>query len=1158
MVQPAAAPYTSDEINAVVVKLVQSSISYPLDTLGVRRTDLTFSDIQQAAAGIFILYPNAPHYSLYLGTKRLNDSITSEAALIGQLLSAIQALGRHTLPITDVSPLFNAQAALENMGAAAAQRGGSFTSIASVPSFQQFTKNTNVFLAGPGQNVQDSGEIVLTPQQARAAIPGLVVQAQQAHAALVKNVTQIVNGIVDYNKVSLPAVVASSVLANASKLVGSDAATLSSLTPDQRLASIRQVVLNLIAAKTVVQTFCSFSGPSDLIALTGTGMPYSDATHLATPAVAKATIGGGVSIVAGVSDDLNLTMDGGTPFDFILSPSLVGELDGQNAAPFVIGNGSSPVPATGSTTPTNDHFRLRVGAIVYDAALTHSGDATAGIVDGTGDTTTAGWYGGGGLLDTKTLNFVVDGVQTYSVTFVAPANATAMLAQINAVTNAGTAVTPHDLVASVVLVGAVNVLQLATTYLGPGASVQIQAGTANSTIGLVLGTSVGTTPARTADQAAADIALAVPANVTAEAYYFPLFYSGGINIVAGVNPIWAVPVPGITDFVALGVTATGCSAQVPSGPDAGVYPITAVTASTITIQGTIGTPLLNVQITIGPANRKVKVFLNNPAVDVPLETALTCLGDTPASAGALNTLGFFANLSSSAQRSTPDVIATNINANTTKVKAGTTNEYSLVSVPAHSNNLNAHEIVFAEAETLGSQSFLGTTLTYTVTAITVPGAISTGSCIALRGGSAAGHGYTVTTVNGVAASAHALAVGDVIIATGSFSGGTSTSVDAEFGPTIVASKYDVVVIAKGQNNGTYFVSGNGATAIDIELISVLPLFISGGQPTQIVASYGVMFLTLSSSNKTTSSSVKVQGSGGSLFFAPIPFTQVGSTPWFQLPSIPLQLQAGDLLETYLTDYKTPSSVYTIVAVDKTLKVIKLATDVPVVTTWSFTGQPPYADLRYGVNNDYQTVQTAMQVWLNAPEQKPLFWTNFNALLNPLLANTAPRAIDIGTAANRLNQLYVLLQGAQAAALGQDPAKAIDSIGATFTVEPVPAIDTMIASFKAKGSDRAIDILLSGQFSMFFGLTTDGVSYAGAFQEAARSVALNDLPVSKINRSSVQTSRVLAQTESLDPEYPAGVGVTEALQGDQVNPPSLGSGTPSDLGTNIGRPATAGR
>jgi hypothetical protein len=1039
---PAAAPYTSAEIQAVVMQLVQSSINYPVDTLGVRRTDLTFGDFQQAAAGIFILFTDAPFYVLWLGTQRLNDAITAEASICAQLLSAIQALGTPVSPITDVTPLFNAQAALANLGAAAAQRGGTFTNIQATPGFQQLMKSTQAFLKGPGQNVVSQGQIVQTPQAARQSIPGLVTQLQQAHAALIQSVQKLVDGIENYNSVNLPAVVSSSVLANASSLVGNDANVMNSLTPSARLQQVRQVVLNLIATQTVVQTYCSFSGPSQFIPLTGVGMPYSDALHLATPATAVATLGGGAAIVAGVSDQLELTMDGGTPFTLTLSPSLVATLQGQLAEPFLIGDGVNPPepygPPTNPPTPTNNIFQLHVGVVTYTATLT--------------------------------------------------------------------------------------------------------------------------TGLQTADQVVADIQAAMPSNVTASPYYSPLYYSGGINIAAGTNTTWTLPVLGISDFIALGITATNSTVTVPSGPNAGTFPLIAVTSNTVTVTGTF-VAQSNVQVEIGAINRKVQIVVADTTADILLETTMTILGTTTTTAACAQALGFIPGISASCKRTTPDQTAAYINTVTSQVEAGTQNQYSLIGVPAHSVVLSTSELVFAEAETMGSQAFTGTTLTYTVVSLTVAGSVSTGDTIALRSGDAATNGYTITTVNGEAALDHALAVGDVIVATGSYSGTAASSIDAEYGPTITANEYDVVDIPSGQNLGTYFVQGNGATAIDIILQRPLPYPMTAAQGSvDVTANYGEMYLTLSSLNTTTLSAVEVKGTGGALFFASVPFTQLGTTPWFQLPSLPQQLQPGDLLYTYATDYNEPSAIYLITGVETGVGtgVIQLQPEIPDGVSWSFNAQPPpFAQLAYGVQNDYTIVQMQWQAWLEAAPQQPNYFTNFNAVLNPVLVNTAPRAVDIGNAVNFLNELYGLLTTAQATLLEEDPTATIQGISATFTVEPVPAVDTMVTTYTGKGADLAVDTLLSGDFASFFGLTSQTSSYAGAMQAAIQAVAMNDLPIRKINRSIVQTSQIIGTTASPDLEYTAN-SVTEQLQGDQPNPPAaLGSGVPSSYGTTIGMPATAG-
>lgn len=1016
--------YTPEEIQAVVEKLVLSTIRKPYDTLGVRRTDLSFSDVQQAAAGVFILYPNSPFYVLYLGSQRLGDTIRAEATLIETLLDTIEATGLRVLPVEDVTTLFNAKAALQELGSAAGSRGGVFKDITKAPAFQRYSDNIQRFLDGPGTNVKNAGVIVQTPQQARSALPGLVTQLEDIHSLLLARVQGIADGIDDYNKVNLPAAVTSSVLSNSANLIGADAAALDVLTPTARLTLIRQTVLDILATRAVVTTFGSFSGPSDFYTLNGLGTPFADALRLATPATATGTVFGAAGIIEGVNDTLTLAADGGAPFNVLLNASLLAQLDGTvDDTTFIIGDGITP-SQVGYTTPNNNKVKVKVDAITYVATL------------------------------------------TVSATFVAP---------------------------------------------------------------------------RTAEQVAANIQAALPAGVTAEGYYAPLRYSGLINIPAGINQIWTIPVPGASDFLALGVTAVGHTAHVLSGPNAGFYPITAVTTDTITVVGTT-VAQLGALIEIGPANRRVRIRCSSPSTQLPIETTLSVYGDDAISKASLLTLGFFNQMSAQCTRTTPDLVATDVNFKTQSVVASMGFQPSLVNVPARGDVLAPTQVTFSRTRATGSQSFVLTTLTYTVTALTLAGTVVTGDVLVLRDGPNPGQWYTITTVNGLAvATPQLLAVGDVVVATGTMTGLADPAVSVEIGPAVAAVKYDLLTVNSGPNNGQYFVKSQGLTPLDIILQLALPLPFTGVTALDMVVSFGKVVLLLKSIKKTIESQVTVSGPSALLFFSSSPTTARGTTPWFQLPSVPRGLQGGDILETYLTDYKLPSASYTIAGISG--RVIQVRPELPSETSWQFTVQPPpFARLRVGTLNDYSAVRTALRAWLELPVNQPAFFRNLNRLVNPLLVNTNPTAVQVGSALAQVRLLYSFLLATQAVAGGQPAAQALDNILGNFTVEPVTAVDSLLHSFIAKGSTRATDLLLSGQFSTFFSLTVDGASYAGAFQEAARAVAMTDLAVRSVNRAEVQRSRLLSQSVSPDFEYAAN-SVSES----QVPDTPQGFGEPSDFG-----------
>lgn len=1163
MTQPSvpSSNYSADEITAVVTKLVQSTIAFPYDTLGVRRTDITFGDIQQAAAGVFILYPNSPFYVLGLGMQRVQDQITAEDAIFQQLLAAVGVMNRAVLPVEDVSPLFNVQSALQNLGAAATARAGVFTDVTKTPAYQQYSSNVSKFLSGPGQAVKQGGNIVMTPQQAVAAIPGLMTQLQTAHAALTASVLLLVNGIVNYNAVDLPSIVISSVLAASASLVGSDATALSALTPTQRLASIRQVVLNLLATKAVIDTYGVFGGPTDFYSLTGLGSAYSDVNHVATPALVQADLGGAYSIITGVSDDLNLAVDGAPGVDIILNASTLAEIDGQASdATFVIGNGTIPALGGGATTPNNDLFKFTVDGTLYTATLPLSGGASSAVLTGTTDITAGGLYGGGGSLNGESFILTSNGVTMGSITFGALANTAALLAALNGVFN----VAPNPVFFSQVGVN----LQAATTAVGTGASLLMGTGTSNTHLGFLNGQSStgsagGTT---TADAVAAAITGAAPAGVQGEAYYFPLKSNNPMDIPVGTNQTWVLTLPASTNLLTLGVTTTD-TAQVMSGANSaggpsfdGIYPITGVTSDSITITGTtVAQP--GAVVEIGPAHRRVKLVCTNPAVQVPAETTLSVVGPDPVSAAALTLLGMVAGTTSQCSKSIPTNVANDINSKTGLVTAGTaiTTLFGPLAT-AHADVVNPAHVVFMAATINGSTVYTGLTVAFTVTAVTTSGPVSAGDTLALRSGADGVVGFPITLINGHALSDHTIAVGDVLTCTTTGPLTNGTGITAELGPTINAQKYQVVTITGGPNNGTYTATGKGQTAIDVLIQPTLPTVRSPVSPTTspvtMTASLGQMVLTLASKSVTTASKLVIGGTAAALFFSSPPKTQVGTSQWFLLPSIPNGLQGGDLLEYYSSNFQTPDATYEIVQVLASLNVIQVDADPtsgqypPDSASWQFSPQPvPFAKLRYGIKNDFTTTQASLEAWLNLPANQPLYFQNLNALINPLLVGNNPTAEQVGAALAGINALYKYLTTVQAQAQLNDPTQALQSILKTFTIEPVPAIDTLIQTYTQKGADAAIDTLLSGDFATFFGMTSETASYAGAFQVATRAVAMNDLPVRKINRAEAQTSQMTGQTASPDFEYASNAAL-ETIPGPQVDVPA-DAGEPSNYGTTTG-------
>ncbi len=82
--------YTSEELNAAIDNIVRTSIRFEYDSLGTRKVGTSFNDLQDAAAGVFVSFPNAPFYVVRLGADRLVDLVAQEADAVGDFISTVR------------------------------------------------------------------------------------------------------------------------------------------------------------------------------------------------------------------------------------------------------------------------------------------------------------------------------------------------------------------------------------------------------------------------------------------------------------------------------------------------------------------------------------------------------------------------------------------------------------------------------------------------------------------------------------------------------------------------------------------------------------------------------------------------------------------------------------------------------------------------------------------------------------------------------------------------------------------------------------------------------------------------------------------------------------------------------------------------------------
>jgi len=325
-------------------------------------------------------------------------------------------------------------------------------------------------------------------------------------------------------------------------------------------------------------------------------------------------------------------------------------------------------------------------------------------------------------------------------------------------------------------------------------------------------------------------------------------------------------------------------------------------------------------------------------------------------------------------------------------------------------------------------------------------------------------------------------------------------------PEAIASveQFDAVQVYTTPNDGGYEVS-------NIDLYSPFRVYtstlLSQNQssadpvPMELEVTVGPASLSFASADLTVASSIAITGSARSLFFAAVP-SAYGRSIYVQLPDPSPKIEKGDRL----TFQETTGAPYTLTVKNVEARILTLDGSVPSnVVFEAGAAVPPKVTLISGKKKDMDVVVANLEDWAEQPPTDPaVYASSVNAALNPLLANNVPALGKVEEAKSLITTL-------------RDKLVALSERLTEFDMDPVPAVDDLINTLKAKGADRGIDLLLQGRFSEFFGLDMDDMSYSGAMMKAARDVARNDLAQSRFGPARIKR-KVLSTYEDSDPDY----------------------------------------
>jgi hypothetical protein len=627
-------------------------------------------------------------------------------------------------------------------------------------------------------------------------------------------------------------------------------------------------------------------------------------------------------------------------------------------------------------------------------------------------------------------------------------------------------------------------------------------GSGNVTITLVHGT-------RSVEQLSAEINVGVGVfPITAEPYFNPEKVTALIvdtqNLVGPVLEFVAS-----TSWSTFGVEI-GDKLAIVDGVDAGsIFEVTILSTVTLTATLLSGTASVQtgVSVSVGPFDRFLRIRISDAGTAAAVAASVQISLPTVTNPAAA-TLGFVLGMAIRCRRTRGEDIVLGINAsltasvdNVARVSAEAVYSGS-EPVSGRGDSLDATRVISSLFRATGNVTVGGSHAVFAVAGAASAG-VEIGDVVTLRGapvGSQIGRHGILTAVSDTSVSATMTSTAAV-----------ATGVDLEFGLDLDQTRDQILRIeAPSSLAGDYRTLDPESNPSEVVLDRPLPLnFLFGGQGLTFQMSLGALRLDFKSQSTDTDSELSIVGTAASLFFNASPATAVGSTPFLLLEHDPKVLGVGDVLEVYSGQYNSPELIIPIAGFERGQQLIELSENLSnsfLTLDFSQVITTPFARIRKVARNNYDAFKAQLTLWLALPVNQTQYFRDLNRFLNPLIVNENPTLSAVNTAQTHVETLVQALQQLQA-------------ILASYQVDVVPQVDTLIDSFLSRGSDRAVDTLLQGQFTEFFGYNSEEVSYLGNTLERMRDVSRLDLPVRrKARKEVIDQEQSLGEFEEPDFEF----------------------------------------
>lgn len=265
--------FTDDELQARISTLLTST-AVPRDNLGVVQTDRKSEAVRRAAVNAFLADPGLIYSAAATAVGLLSAELVGCTETVASIRALVRATMKIVAPVTDLAPLSAATSAITALDTVGTQHRALHESDA----YRQFNTQSATHLRRHLSSLTNNGTVSPAPLESKRQIAELWFSLQAKVLDVYSRAGKLSLASESLSAASLPSAASSLTVAAVRRSLASLQAKLLDQTPTERLGTLREDCLALVAARAALRAVASLPEATSVLS-SGAAATVIDSEH---------------------------------------------------------------------------------------------------------------------------------------------------------------------------------------------------------------------------------------------------------------------------------------------------------------------------------------------------------------------------------------------------------------------------------------------------------------------------------------------------------------------------------------------------------------------------------------------------------------------------------------------------------------------------------------------------------------------------------------------------------------------------------------------------------------------------------------------------------------------------------------------------------------